>query len=88
MPRLLSVAQLQNIKSFMSYVATKHNGRATNRRCETSLGEFSYQNSVIHVCDGYDLSEINNRTHLSATTDPKSIAFLVLQYLYGNFNIT
>ena len=84
MPRLFSVAQSRSINSFMSYVATEDNGRTANRMRETSLREFYYENSVNHVYDGWDLSKINNRTHLSATADPKSIAFLVLRHLYGN----
>ena len=83
-PRLLSVAQSRSINSFMSYVATEDNGRTANRMRETSLREFYYENSVNHVYDGWDLSEINSRTHLSEPADPKLIAFLVLQLLYGN----
>ena len=88
MPRLLSVAQSRSINSFMSYVATKDNERTANPTHETSLREFLYQNSVIHVCDCQDLSEINNRTYLFATADSKSIAFLGFTIFIREFNIT
>ena len=87
MPRFLCVAQSRNITFFMSYVATKDNERAANPTRETSFREFSYQNCVIHVCDCQDLSEINNRTYLSATADSKSIAFLGFTIFVWEFNI-
>ena len=78
---MLLVAQSWSSISFMSCVATRNNGQTAIQMCKMFMKEF--QKSVIHVYDCQVLSEINNRTYLSATANSKSIAFLAYDVYTG-----
>ena len=59
----------------MLHVATRDKGQTPNQMLEMCMKEFLTR-TVIHVCNCQVLSEINNRTYMSATANAKSITFL------------